>query len=224
MATNHILVANPNTNSQTTEAMTALVAEALTDTGLTARGVTAGEGPTIIDNPAALVKSARQVVASLEGTVSPKTRGIIVAAIGDPGVVDCRERWGLPTIGLGEASIHAAAQGHRRFGLVTSTVALAPSLAQLIERHGSAATFAGFRFTASPAAILAGDESRTYQELFDAVHQSIDLDHAERVIIGGGPLSLAATHLTREFGSRIVIPVVCATSAIVQQLNIAQSN
>ncbi len=199
--------------------MTALAALALADTGLSVRSATATSGPRVITRADDLAASGPHVLARVRHAVTASTRGIIVAAIGDPGVAAVRAATMLPVVGLGEASIRAASRSGRPFGMVTSTVPLGPGLRALVDRHATA-PFTGLRFTASPAEALAGDDPRAERELAAAAALCTRIDGAEAVIVGGGPLSRAADALARSGVTRIVQPVPSAVAYVLDALGI----
>lgn len=215
----HVLVVNPNANERTTEAMSAFAAAELAGSGVAVRGVTAADGPLVITGPEDLAASVPHVLQSVRRAVTADTVGVIVAAIGDPGVADLRAEFGMPVVGLGEASIRLAAAGGRRFGMVTTTARLAPGLRELVARHGREGTFTGLRFTPADAFTLGADPERADRELSVAVDLCETRDGAETVIVGGGPLSASARRLSGERPvGRIVEPVPSAVAVLLGAL------
>ncbi|MFT4216191.1 MAG: aspartate/glutamate racemase family protein [Micropruina sp.] len=219
--TPHLLLVNPNANTATTRVMTALAQAVLTGTGLTARGATADSGPSVITGPEALAASVPHVLRSARRNVTADTVGIIVAAIGDPGVRELRQCWTGPVVGLGEASIMAAGRDGRRFGMVTSTKRLGPGLLGLVRRHAGPGVFTGLRFTGASAGQLAADDALEYRELSEAVRLCEQVDGAESVIVGGGPLSRTARRLADEHRSVVVEPVPSAVAHLLDALGLA---
>ncbi|MFT4297156.1 MAG: aspartate/glutamate racemase family protein [Micropruina sp.] len=218
--TPHLLVVNPNTNTATTSVMTALAQAMLTGTGLTARGVTVDGGPSVITGPEALAASVPHVLRCVHRSLTADTAGIVVAAIGDPGVREVRQCWPGPAIGLGEASIRAAGRDGRRFGMVTSTRRLGPGLLGLVHRHAGPGVFTGLRFTDASAEQLAADDALEYRELSEAVRLCEQVDGAEAVIIGGGPLSRTARRLAQQHRSVVVQPVPSAVRHLLDALGL----
>ncbi|MFT4307474.1 MAG: aspartate/glutamate racemase family protein [Microbacterium sp.] len=215
----HLLVVNPNSNAETTAVMARLGGRALAGTGLAVRAVTALSGPRVITGVADLEASVPHVLERVRHAATSATRGIVVAAIGDPGVAQLRDQTAVPVVGLGEASVRAASLRRRPFGMVTSTVDLGPSLRALIARHATA-PFTGLRFTASPAHLLDADDALTEHELREAIGACIHGDGAETVIVGGGPLSRAAERIGRAHAGRIVEPVPSAVAYLLDALGV----
>ena len=60
--------------------------------------------------------------------------------------------------------------------------------------------------------------TRLEAALADAVRLAITVDHAQAVIIGGGPLARAARALASQFDVPIIEPIPAAVQAMVQAL------
>jgi Asp/Glu/hydantoin racemase len=213
-----ILLINPNTNTATTEMMTDRARQYLRGTGYELRGHTVSTGPAMIVEPDALEASATYVVNCVHEAADDSIVGVIVGAIGDPGVAALRAELAIPVIGIGEAAVRAAAVGGRRFGMATSTDELADSLRELVAAHSAAEQFTGLRLTVSGPTVLAADAERQFRELRSAVQQCSALDGAEAVIIGGGPLSDSARELAGALAIAIVEPIPSAVAAMVAML------
>ncbi|MFT3899484.1 MAG: aspartate/glutamate racemase family protein [Gordonia sp. (in: high G+C Gram-positive bacteria)] len=213
-ATKHILVINPNTNTGTTDTMTKLANQQLTGSGLTAVGATAAEGPSVIVDPAALAASVPQVVDAAKKSVDEQTVGIMVAAIGDPGVDELRQVYDIPIIGIGGAAVLAAGADGEPFGMVTTTKELGPSLEALV-RANQTAPFTGLRFTSATAEEVAADPKLAITTLSAAIDECT-ANGAKSVIIGGGPLSAAADEIAKTSTVTIVQPVPSAAAYLVK--------
>jgi allantoin racemase len=214
----NILLLNPNSNSATTAMMEAFVRGRLQGTGYGVVSVTATVGPRMIVEPSALTAAGPEVLARARAAVDEHTVAIIVAAIGDPGVTQVRAEFAIPVVGIGEASVRAASANGRLFGMATSTEALAASLVALVEEHAGIERFTGLRLTESDALTLAADPARQLAELGDAVRRCQQLDAAEAVIIGGGPLSDSARALAALAGVTIVEPIPAAVELVLANL------
>lgn len=210
----HLLIVNPNTNAATTRLLETVARQQLEGTHLAVRGVTVDEGPRMIVEPAALDASVSYVVERTRRAVTEQTRGVIVGAIGDPGVDELRRLYDIPVVGIGEASVRAAAEGGRRFGMATSTGLLSLRLEQLVARHSAPGRFTGIRFTPTLADDLAADPEQQFVELQRAVHDSAVFDGAEAVIIGGGPLSESARRIAAASSVPIIEPVPSAIARL----------
>jgi Asp/Glu/hydantoin racemase len=140
----------------------------------------------------------------------------VIAAFGDPGLDGAPK--GLNVVGIAEAGMHAAAEGGRRFSIVTTTFGLAEPIKGLVSRYGLEKQFASLRFTDGPAAALMSDPAALARALKQAASEARDLDGAEAVVIGGGPLARAAKQLAVELALPIIEPVPEAIKLVTQRI------
>lgn len=203
-----ILLLNPNTSTDTT-AMMVEIAQSYAPQGYSVTGETAARGvPMIVDVPR-LRAASDEVVASLarhEGTFA----GVVVGAFGDPGIDRVRALTDKPVVGICEASILEAAHHGRRFGIATVTPDLVESIADNVNALGVGRLYTGIRLTSGDPAALAVNASQLEESLATAVEACIELDGAEAVVIGGGPLGQAAIGLARRFSVPIIAPIPAA--------------
>jgi allantoin racemase len=203
-----ILLINPNTSRTTTDMMVAIAQAAVPD-GVEVIGATAQRGVAMIVDAAALAAASDEVV-EIGVRLGRDAAGIIVSAFGDPGVAALRSRIGAPVIGIAEAAMREAADGARRFGIATVTPGLVAAIDAKVAALGLGTRYSGVRLTVGDAVALAADPERLVTELADAVLACIDIDKAEAVIIGGGPLGNAATALAPRFAVPVIAPIPAA--------------
>lgn len=211
-----ILLLNPNTSERSLRMMLGIAAPLL-PSGVAIKGRCATNGVAMIVNEADLHASAAEVVRMGEAGAS-KVSAIIVAAFGDPGVAALRDRIDVPVVGIGEASIIEAASGGRRFGIATTTPALVGAIERFVDNLALSRLFTGVRVPDGDPLVLAAEPSRQETVLARAVADCFDLDGAEAVVIGGGPLSVAAQALRGCFGDKIVEPVPAAIRFVLRVL------
>lgn len=212
----HIQLINPNTSATTTALMVEMARSAL-PTGMTVSGVTALDGAPLIVEPAALARAADAVMA-LQAQLTGD--GIIVAAFGDPGADALRCRLDVPVIGIGEASLRAAASNERRFSIVTTTPRLETPIRARVEQLGLTAQLASLRFTSADPVRLTGDAAALEAAIEALVQQCHTCDGAEAVVIGGGPLSRVAHAIAARAPVAIIEPVPEAVRWLVLQLQV----
>lgn len=135
---------------------------------------------------------------------------VVVAAFADPGVPELRDA-GYRVTGIGEAALQAA--GGRRFALATTTPDLAEAICGLVDRAGVADLFTGVELTTTDPLMLAEDPEACREEL-DAVVWRCLAAGAQRVVIGGGPLSDAAADLAGCYPDVIVEPLTAAAAVV----------
>jgi Asp/Glu/hydantoin racemase len=160
----------------------------------------------MITDPTALAAAAPQVV-TIGVTVGKGFSGIIVSAFGDPGIDDLRKQVNVPVVGIAEAAMLAASANNRRFGVATTTPALAPAIDARAAGLGLAPLYTGIRLTPQDPNQLMADPARLVAALRQAVSDCIQLDRAEAVVIGGGPLGNAATALAPMFAVPVIAPI-----------------
>ena len=78
--------------------------------------------------------------------------------------------------------------------------------------------YTGIRLTPGDPILLASDSERLKDALAVAVRESLDLDKAEAVIIGGGPLGQAAIALAPLFDKPIIAPIPAAMRLLLARI------
>jgi allantoin racemase len=207
-----ILLINPNSSAATT-AMMVGIAQAAAAGACEVAGATAQRAPPMIVEPDALAAAAGEVV-EIAVSNDGQYDGFIVAAFGDPGLAEVRERCRTPAVGIAESAFREASAGGRRFGIATTTPALKAAIDQRVALLGLSVQYTGLRITSGEPAELVKDRDRLRGALADAVRHCIGDDGAEAVIIGGGPLGEAARELEPMFSIPIVPPIPAAIRAI----------
>lgn len=221
-ATIRILVINPNSSQATTDMMVR-IAQAAAPADVEIIGATAPHSPPMIIDPVALAASAPQVVEIGLGS-GKEVSGIIISALGDPGINELRQQVKIPVVGIAEAAMLAAAANGRRFGIATTTPGLVASIDARAAELGVANLYTGTRLTSGDPLKLAAEPDRMTEALRQAVAACIELDKAEAVIIGGGPLGNAATALTPMFSVPVIAPIPAAIRRMMGLLGSVQKS
>ncbi len=100
-----------------------------------------------------------------------------------------------------------AATGGRRFAVVTTTPDLVDSISQSAEAYGHAGRFLGTELTEGDVTALTNDPARLPHALLAACQRAITQRGAEAIVIGGGPLAVAARAISGELPVPIIEPV-----------------
>jgi allantoin racemase len=208
-----ILLINPNSSQATTTMMLEIASSAI-ECRRNIIGATATRSPAMIVEPSALLACAPEVL-EIALARAGSCGGLIVAAFGDPGLAEIRARISIPSVGIGESAFIAAAQGGRRFGVATTTPALATQIDALPAALGLQPQYTGSRFTEGDPHDLITDPSRLRAALAEAVRLCVEQDGAEAVIIGGGPLGRAAAELQPTFAVPIIAPIPAALTRLI---------
>lgn len=211
-----IALVNPNTSTATTARMVDIAREAAAGR-IEIAGLTARFGAALITS-AAEIAVAREAVAALAGGIAGRYSGVIVSAFGDPGLDDLRRALAVPVAGIGEAGLLEAAHDGRRFAIVTTTPGLVDAIDAMATRLGLAPVYGGVVLTSGDPVSLTADAARLEAALAAAIDRAIGERGAEAVVIGGGPLAVAARALARRFPVPVVEPIPAAVRWIERAL------
>ncbi len=209
-----IVLINPNTNAATTASMLAIAREAAPD-WLRIDALTAPEGVPMITEPLALQQAGAVLARMIPDLQAQQWDGVITAAYGDPGLDALRAGLDCPVTGIGEASMLAAA-GIGAFAVVTTTPELASSITAMAERSGFGKLFQGVFLTRGDAMAVTNDPALLVERLEQACHEALGKSGITpaSLIIGGGPLALAARALADRVPVRLIEPVPAAIRRI----------
>jgi Asp/Glu/hydantoin racemase len=203
------LLINPNTSVATTAAMVEIAREEAAGRAIIG-GLTAPSGASLITGEAALEAAGRAVASLGSAILADGPDGVIVSAFGDPGLDALRTVLSMPVTGIAEAGMAEAGEGGRRFCVVTTTPDLKAAIERTARRYGHAESFAGVWLTPGEPSALMGDPARMVEALHDACLQAVREADVAAIVIGGGPLAVAARSLKDRIGVPLIEPVPCA--------------
>ena len=211
------MLVNPNTSVSTTQVMLALAQEAA-GTQATLEALTAGFGAPLICDEPALAVAADAVLALLPALVQSQPSGVIIAAFGDPGRARLSCLLGCPVIGIAQAAMAEAALGGRRFSVVTTTPDLAPAIMRTARRYGLGRHCLGVRLTPGDPRELMTDPVALEQALLLACAAAVRDDGAQSIVIGGGPLAVAARAVAHRLPVPVIEPVPAAVRLVLARI------
>ncbi len=203
-----VLLINPNSSAATTAMMVA-IAQDCAGEGIAVTGATATRSPPMIVLAKDLAAAGPEVV-EIGLRHADAVSGVVVSAFGDPGLDALRTQISIPAIGICEASMLEAASGGRRFGVATVTPDLAVPIEGRARDLGLLSLYTGIRLTPGDPVALAADAEQLERQLAKTVTECLEIDGAQAVIIGGGPLGQAAIGLARSFKAPIIAPIPAA--------------
>lgn len=213
------VVLNPNTDPAVT-AMMVEIARQHAPAGIEIVGMTVPFGAPLILDEASLNEATRAVLSIVPDLSAANCDGLVVAAFGDPGLVGLRRRLPWRVVGLAQTSMASAASGGARFCVVTTTPGLVASINATASAYGHQALFAGTFCTDGDPQILMRDPAR----LVEAIHTTCETvafrEGVEAVIIGGGPLALAARSIRDRLPVRLIEPL---REAVIELMRTEQS-
>lgn len=205
----NLLLINPNTNAATTAAMLELARQEA-GPGVQLQALTAPFGARLICDPAGLAVAAQAVLSLAARIAELAPAGVIIAAFGDPGLQPLAAQLSCPIVGIAQAGMAEAADGGRRFSVVTTTPDLAPSIMEAAHRYGWANQCLGVRLTMGDPRALMADAGALQQALLRACDEAVLADRAQAIVIGGGPLAVAARAIAHKVAVPLVEPVPAA--------------
>jgi allantoin racemase len=212
-----LVLINPNTNADTTETMCAIAQESA-PAGVRIDGATALRGAPLITNAPALAVAAAAVRELAGELLADPPAGVIAAAFGDPGLAALRQRLPCPVTGIAEAAMLEASEGGRTFAVVTTTPDLVASIEAAAKAYGHAGCFRGVALTRGDVHVVMRDPHRLVEALAEACAEAIARLGAEALVIGGGPLALAAKALADRFPVPLVAPIPAAVRLALKRL------
>lgn len=206
-----ILIANPNTSAHITEAMVAC-ARNIAGSRADVQGVTAHFGAPALETPQDLAEAELAVQVMLDNCRD--CDGALIAAFGDPGLGWARKRCRIPVEGLGEAGLMAAAEGGRRFAIITLGPAMKSSVIAKVDRLGLSSQVTGINFLACGVLDLAREPEQFLLDIALHAEQAALRHGAEAVLLAGAPFAGLAGQVARN----VSIPVFEGVSAAMERL------
>jgi allantoin racemase len=189
----HLLLINPNTSADITQAMAQRLRPQLPP-GAELSARTAAFGAPYISCEASCAVAAHAVLhawAQTSGGASPDA--VLIGCFGDPGLLALRENSAVPVTGLAEASfIEASRLGS--FAIVTGGLRWKPMLERLAQTLGYAAALVHIETVLPTGAQLRADAALARQHLGQAC-QTAARSGAQAIIIGGAGLAGMAQQL-----------------------------
>ncbi len=205
-----ILVINPNTSQEMTEAIDR-VAQATV--GMQAKAVTvrSQQGPHTIEGP---LDAALGVAGMLEviGAYTAPFDAVVVACFGDPGVDALRLLVRVPVVGIGAASFTQAAFMSHRFAIVTPSIGTPERYAAVTAAMGLSKQFLGTYQTALAVADFESGEPDVLETLVRHAQQAVQ-EGAECLLFGCAGIA----DQILEIEERVGVPCLASVAAGVSQ-------
>lgn len=205
-----ILVINPNTSQEMTEAIDRV---AQTAVGMQAKAVTlrSQQGPHTIEGP---LDAALGTAGMLEviGAYTATFDAVVVACFGDPGVEALRMLVRVPVVGIGAAAFTQAAFMSQRFAIVTPSVGTPERYAAVTEAMGFSKQFIGTYQTALAVADFESGEPGCLQTLVEHAQQAVKAG-AECLLFGCAGIA----DQIAEIEERVGVPCLASVAAGVSQ-------
>jgi allantoin racemase len=196
-----LLIVNPNASAKVTGWLAA-EARRLLGRSWAVVAVNADSGLAAIRTPADLQLAAPSILSAI--AARPHASGAVIAAFGDPGLKEARGRKMMAISGLGESGILAAAEGGRRFSIVTIGAAMRAPILEKVAQLRVIDQLAAVRFLPFDIAELIEDRDRMRNAIAIEARASVAVEGAEAVLLGGAPFAGMAISLGRELSLTIL--------------------
>ncbi len=207
-----LLLVNPNTTAAMTSAIAA-GASAVARPETLVEALNPIDGPPSIEND----EDERRCVPGLLGVVkeaferpaATRPNACVVACFGDPGLDEVRAMLDVPTLGIAQAAMHAAALAAGSFSVVTSmssTIARARELAQLY----TPSQCLGIHACDIPVLQIESDPT-SIEPIGDLCRRALNQDGSGAIVLGCAAMSPFAQPLTRRLGVPVIDGVAAAT-------------
>ncbi len=206
-----ILVINPNTSQEMTEAIDRV---AQTTVGIQAKAVTlcSQQGPHTIAGPLDAVLGAAGMLEVVGAFITAPFDAVVVACFGDPGVDALRLLVRVPVVGIGAASFTQAAFMSQRFAIVTPSVGTPERYAAVTEAMGLSKQFLGTYQTALAVADFESGEPAVLETLVGHAQQAVK-EGAECLLFGCAGIA----EQILEIEERVGVPCLASVAAGVSQ-------
>jgi Asp/Glu/hydantoin racemase len=215
-----IYVINPNSLRNVTESI-ARAAQPFAIPGvLDFKCVTMDAGPPGIvsqrdsDRAAPLVAD---FVSALGADDLREASGFIVACYSDPGLFAARETTALPVLGIGEASLHAAARQGKRTGVIAISSKGIARHWRMYRMLGLAAQIVGERAIDLSVAD-SGDETLALTRLIDTGRSLRDVDGADVLVLGCAGMADLRSKVEDALSMPVIDPCGAAAAEMIEHL------
>lgn len=205
-----ILMINPNTSTEITDLVVAS-AKSVASAGTEIVGATGRFGPRyIVSRAGAAIAGHAALDAYAEHGAGIDV--IALSCFGDPGLAGLKELATQPVIGMAEAACQEAAQGGRRFAIVTGGERWGPMLEEFVASQGLAPQLAIVKTVAPSGGDIARDPEQALSLLVDAAQSCVDVHGADVVILGGAGLA----GIPQRIQDRVSKPLIDSVTSIVR--------
>jgi Asp/Glu/hydantoin racemase len=206
-----LLLLNANASQSITDLVVA-AARPLAKPGTELIGATGRFGPRYIGTRAAYAIASHAALDAY-AAFGHGADAVVLACFGDPGLGALREVASVPVVGMAEAGCLAAAQGGRRFAVVTGGERWIPMLTEYIGALGLSAQLGGVHAVAPTGADIAADPDGSVALLADGCRTAVKRFDADVVVLGGAGLAPIAPRVAAMLDFAVVDGLAAAITA-----------
>ncbi|SDP41950.1 aspartate/glutamate racemase family protein [Desulforhopalus singaporensis] len=204
-----ICVINPNTSS----GMTSHIREELVKVKSPAtelKVVCPARGPETIECAVDEAYAVPEMLKLVAGAQQDGFDAVVIACFSDPGLDGAKELATIPVIGIGEASIHAAAMLGAKFTVITPVKRRVPTRIRqaldLVCQH----RLASVRSLDLSVAQSESDSDLTINTLLDVVGSAVEEDGAEVIVLGCAGMTGYTEQIEKQYGVVVIDPCTVA--------------
>lgn len=208
-----LLIINPNISA----GVTALIEQealraASADTAITA--LTVDSGVAYIETPAEAAVAGYATLALLAEHCEGHDAAI-VAAFGDPCIMEAKEILPIPVVGLTESALASAFLLGGRFAIVGISRRIGAWYMNTVEAMGMGARFLGYRGLGSAFSDIATVQHEAEQTLVRMCLDCVE-EGADAIILAGAPLA----GLARSVSGRVPVPLIDGVGSAVRMAEV----
>ena len=210
MASDTILVINPNSSQAVTDGIDKAMAPLRLQGGPAIECVTLRDGPPGIETQA----HVEQVVAPIGSMVKSRDNdcsAFVIASYSDPGLHAAREVTAKPVLGIAECGILTALTLGQRFGVISILRKSIPRHLRYVGQMGLSDRMAGDRAIGLGVTELS-NEATTFARMAEVAAELRDEDGADVLIMGCAGMARYRDRLSRHVGLPVVEPSQAAVS------------
>jgi Asp/Glu/hydantoin racemase len=206
-----LLLLNANASQSITDLVVA-AARPLASPATELIGVTGRFGPRYIGTRAAYAIASHAALDAY-AAYGRGVDAVVLACFGDPGLGALREVAPVPVIGMAEAGCRAAADGGRRFAVVTGGERWIPMLTEYVATLGLSSQLAGVHAVAPTGADIAADPEGSIALLADGCRAAVTRFDADVVVLGGAGLAPIAPRVAAMLDFPVIDGLAAAITA-----------
>jgi len=136
----------------------------------------------------------------------------IIAAFGDPGLMEAQEIFPIPVVGLSQAAFMTACLVGQRFSIVAISKRIVPWYRRAVELNGLTARLASVRNLPEPLSDVGSIQEMYGETLLDLCLSAARDDGADAIVIAGAPLAGLARRIQQHVPVPLLDGVTCAVA------------
>lgn len=201
-----VLVVNPNTNIEMTQAIEKTTGSLLRP-GMEATVIKAEGGFEALESFYDYSIAAVAVMSTLNKIELNDYDGVLIACFGDPGLYAFKESLSIPVVGIAEASIAMSLLLGASFSIITASDKAVPMMENMVAQYGQSQRCAGVFSTGASVLALEEDEEKTAALLLKVGQTAVE-HGAEVLLLGCAGLTGYSSQLEKELSVAVIDPIV----------------